>query len=143
MQTVRNLDPTRLAGKASAAAGLLRALANEKRLMILCRLIEGERSVGELVADKMPWIPNRISIPGLIARILMGKLTGACLAAAGGEPIWLGAVCGAVGGILGAFGGYYARTRSVKALGKPDFYVALAEDLICVVGCLWIVSRFQ
>ena len=50
MQTVRNLDPARLAAKASAAAGLLRALANEKRLMILCRLIEGERSVGELVA---------------------------------------------------------------------------------------------
>ena len=30
--------------------GLLRALANENRLMILCKLIEGERSVGELVA---------------------------------------------------------------------------------------------
>jgi ArsR family transcriptional regulator len=50
MQPVRNLDPARLAAKASAAAGLLRALANESRLMILCKLIEGERSVGELVA---------------------------------------------------------------------------------------------
>src|SRR5262245_17524024 len=75
----------------------------------------------ELVADKMPWIPNRTSIPGLIARIVMGKLTGACVAAAGGQSVWLGAVCGAVGGVVGAFGGYYARTRSVKALGKPDF----------------------
>jgi DNA-binding transcriptional ArsR family regulator len=50
MQTARNLDPARLGAKASAAAGLLRALANESRLMILCKLIEGERSVGELVA---------------------------------------------------------------------------------------------
>lgn len=50
MQTVRSLDPARLAAKASAAAGLLRALANENRLMILCKLIERERSVGELVA---------------------------------------------------------------------------------------------
>lgn len=50
MQTARDLDPARLAAKASAAAGLLRALANENRLMILCKLIEGECSVGELVA---------------------------------------------------------------------------------------------
>jgi ArsR family transcriptional regulator, virulence genes transcriptional regulator len=49
MRATRNLDPVRFAAKASAAAGLLRALANENRLMILCKLIEGERSVGELV----------------------------------------------------------------------------------------------
>ena len=99
-------------------------------------------AAAELVADKMPWIPNRTSIVGLIARIIMGKLTGACIAAAGGQSIWLGAVCGAVGSIAGTFGGYYARTRSVKALGKPDIYVALAEDSICVAGALLVVSRF-
>ena len=33
---------------ASAAAGLMKALGNESRLMILCVLAEGERSVGEL-----------------------------------------------------------------------------------------------
>ena len=99
-------------------------------------------AAAELVADKMPWIPNRTSIPGLIARIIMGKLAGACVAAAGGQSIWLGALCGAVGGIAGTFGGYQARTRSVKALGKPDIYVALIEDLICVAGCLWVVTRF-
>ena len=100
-------------------------------------------AAGELVADKMSWIPNRTSIPGLIARIVMGKLTGACVAAVGGQSIWMGAVCGAVGGIVGAFAGYQARTRSVKALGKPDIYVALVEDLICVAGALWVLSRFQ
>lgn len=99
-------------------------------------------AAAELVADKMPWIPNRTSIPGLIARIIMGKLAGACVAAAGGRSIWLGALCGAVGGIAGTFGGYQARTRSVKALNKPDIYVALVEDLICVAGCLWVVTRF-
>lgn len=36
----------RAAGK---AAGLMRALANEHRLMILCQLADGERGVGELV----------------------------------------------------------------------------------------------
>ncbi len=33
---------------ADDASGLLRALANRHRLLILCRLIDGERSVGEL-----------------------------------------------------------------------------------------------
>jgi len=100
-------------------------------------------AAGELVADKRPWIPNRISIPGLFARIVLGKFAGACIATAGGQSVWLGAACGAVGGIAGAFAGYYARTRSVKALGKPDIYVALVEDVICVAGCLWIVSSFR
>lgn len=36
--------------KASQAADLLDALANPRRLMILCELAQGERSVGELVA---------------------------------------------------------------------------------------------
>jgi len=35
-------------GKAGKAAAMLRALSNEKRLMILCRLCAGECSVGEL-----------------------------------------------------------------------------------------------
>ena len=35
---------------AADAARLLKALANEKRLMLLCLLVEGERSVGELNA---------------------------------------------------------------------------------------------
>jgi len=35
---------------ASDAAGLMNALGNESRLMILCMLAEGERSVGDLNA---------------------------------------------------------------------------------------------
>jgi ArsR family transcriptional regulator len=35
-------------GAAAAACGLLKALSNETRLLILCHLVEGEKSVGEL-----------------------------------------------------------------------------------------------
>ncbi len=35
---------------ASGAAQLLKALANEQRLMILCQLVQGPRSVGEINA---------------------------------------------------------------------------------------------
>jgi uncharacterized membrane protein len=45
--------------------------------------------------------------------------------------------------MAGAFGGYYARKNSTRALGVRDIYVALVEDLICVAGALWVVTRFQ
>ena len=44
-----NLDVADFQANAGEAAKLLRALANERRLMILCQLSEGERSVGELL----------------------------------------------------------------------------------------------
>ncbi len=43
-----NFDVTRFEANAAAAARLLKAMANEKRLMLLCQLTGGERSVGEL-----------------------------------------------------------------------------------------------
>jgi DNA-binding transcriptional ArsR family regulator len=42
------MDVAQMRGAAGQASGLLKALANRHRLMIVCRLIEGERSVGEL-----------------------------------------------------------------------------------------------
>jgi DNA-binding transcriptional ArsR family regulator len=45
---------------ASDAAGLMKALGNESRLMILCILAEGERSVGEL-NDMVPLSQSALS----------------------------------------------------------------------------------
>lgn len=43
-----DLSPERFAAKAGEAAALLRALANETRLMVLCQLTQGEHSAGAL-----------------------------------------------------------------------------------------------
>jgi uncharacterized membrane protein len=99
-------------------------------------------AVVELIADKLPKTPNRTSFVPLTARILMGALTGACVAVGGAQSAIAGAVLGAVGGVVGAFGGYQARARLVKALGTPDIYVALLEDIVAIAGSLWVVSRF-
>jgi uncharacterized membrane protein len=96
----------------------------------------------ELVTDKLPKTPSRTAPPGLIARILLGGLSGACVASAGGEGIVLGAVLGIVGALVGTYGGYQVRTRLVKTLGTPDFVIALLEDLVTIGGSLWVVSRF-
>ncbi len=43
------MDPKQLQRRAEEASLLLKALGNARRLMILCQLLEGEKSVGELV----------------------------------------------------------------------------------------------
>lgn len=42
-------DPARMRVHAAEASELLKALANEQRLLILCHLAEGELAVGELL----------------------------------------------------------------------------------------------
>ncbi|MBR1278620.1 helix-turn-helix transcriptional regulator [Bradyrhizobium sp. AUGA SZCCT0283] len=44
------IDTEQMQSAADAASELLKALANRHRLLILCQLIDGERSVGELAA---------------------------------------------------------------------------------------------
>jgi len=99
-------------------------------------------ALGEFVADKLPTTPARTAALGLTARIVIGLLTGGCLAVAGGAPYWLGALIGAIGGIAGAFGGYQARVRLVRGLHVPDVAIAIAEDLVAIGLGLLLVSRF-
>lgn len=47
---VADMSPERLEEKAGEAEAFLRSLASRHRLMILCTLLEGELSVGELGA---------------------------------------------------------------------------------------------
>ena len=53
-----------------------------------------------------------------------------------------GLVAGALGAVAGTLGGYEARTRLVKATGGKDLPIALLEDVIAVLGGIWIVGGF-
>jgi uncharacterized membrane protein len=96
----------------------------------------------ELVADQLPSTPARTKPPGLIARIVLGGLSGSAVAVAGAQSLALGAVLGFAGGIIGAFAGYQVRTGLVRALKAPDLVIALLEDFVAIGGALCIVSRF-
>jgi uncharacterized membrane protein len=95
----------------------------------------------ELVADQLPSTPARTKPPGLIARIVLGGLSGAAVALAGGQSAAVGCVLGAVGGVVGAFAGYQVRTGLVRALKVPDLVIAVLEDLVAVAGALFVVTR--
>ena len=99
-------------------------------------------ALAELVGDKLPSTPSRTDPPGLIARIVLGGLSGAIVSTAGSGSCLLGGVLGAAGGIAGCFAGHRARTRSVLAFGVPDFVIAVLEDLIAIGAGLLVVSRF-
>jgi uncharacterized membrane protein len=95
----------------------------------------------EFVADLLPGTPRRTAPLGLGARIAMGALCGACVGLSGLTVLWVGAATGAIGAILGAFGGYNARTASVRRLHVPDFVIAIPEDIIAIAAGLFFVSR--
>jgi uncharacterized membrane protein len=97
-------------------------------------------ALGEYVADMLPMTPRRTEPGPLIARAVMGALSGACLTASAHRSVALGVVLGALGGILGAFAGYEARARLVKALGVKDRVIALTEDVVTIILAYLIVA---
>jgi uncharacterized membrane protein len=98
-------------------------------------------AVFELINDKLPSTPKRTATAPLIARILMGGLSGACLCAASNLSMIVGAILGAIGGVIGAFAGYEIRRRLVSALQIRDLFIALLEDLITIGAAFFLVSR--
>jgi uncharacterized membrane protein len=95
----------------------------------------------ELFADLQPTTPKRTAPFPLVARILTGGLCGACICAASSQLLIIGAILGAVGGIIGAFAGYEIRRRLVTALNTKDIFVALLEDFVTIGLACFFVSR--
>jgi len=95
----------------------------------------------ELVFDKLPKTPNRTDPRGVLARVVTGGLTGACVCANGGQSPWLGALLGGLGGVAGCYGGYHARKSLVSKLKVPDLYIALVEDLVTIAGSIVIFRQ--
>jgi uncharacterized membrane protein len=96
--------------------------------------------LAELVGDKLPKTPSRTRPGPFLARIVTGGLAGAALTAGTGGSIAVGAVLGALGAVAGTLGGYRARTGLVRALGVPDYTVALVEDALALGGACLILA---
>ena len=98
-------------------------------------------AIGELIGDKLPKTPKRTAVVPLLARMITGGLCGACIWVSANQSLGIGAVLGAIGAVMGAFAGYEIRKRLVMQLKAPDFFIALAEDLIAISLALLLVSR--
>jgi uncharacterized membrane protein len=98
-------------------------------------------AAGEIVNDKLPKTGPRTAPPAVVTRMITGALAAATLTAGAGGSLWVGALLGVIGALVGTFGGYQVRTRTVKAFGLPDFVIALVEDVIAVGGGFFLASR--
>jgi uncharacterized membrane protein len=86
-------------------------------------------AAGELIADKLPFMPNRTDAPGLAARFIAGAICGMAIAGRRkrNERI-LSGIVGGTAAIAAAYAGYQYRKR-VKL---PSLAAALLEDAVAV-----------
>ena len=94
-------------------------------------------AVGEYIGDMLPTTPARTAAPGLIARVLTGSFSAACILMATNQAIFY-FVVGGIMAIVGAYSGYYLRTGTVRRLGIRDAFAAITEDVVAI--CLAIAA---
>jgi uncharacterized membrane protein len=135
----------------TALAALSRELSDRRRLPRTATRLEAwlaedtvaialsGLALGELVADKFPGIPDRVSPGPLFGRALIGALVGAV--AAGGEDRALGVVVGGGAAVVAAYVGWLARREAGRASLLPDAVFALAEDAVAVSSARELVAE--
>ncbi len=92
-------------------------------------------ALAELVSDQLPNTPSRKVPVQFGTRIVLGALAGALLMV----DNWIvGAVLGAVGAVIGTYGGADIRARLARAFGR-DLPAALTEDVVAIVLAFLVV----
>ncbi len=88
-------------------------------------------AAGELLVDKLPGVPGRITPGPLLGRAAIGGTLGAL--AGGEEARALGAAIGSGAAVAAAFAGWVLRTR-VGGVGLSGITLALVEDAVALRG---------
>lgn len=91
-------------------------------------------ALGEMVADKMPFIPARTRVSSLLWRSLTGAITGATVGAVNKRQIVTTAVIGAGFAIVGAYAAYEVRREVKERYGVPDALLGTVEDVLVLGG---------
>lgn len=92
-------------------------------------------AIAELVSDQLPNTPSRKVPVQFGTRILLSAFAGALLML---DSWIIGAILGAVGAVLGTYGGADIRARLARAFGR-DLPAALIEDVVAVILAFLVV----
>lgn len=97
-------------------------------------------AVGEMIADKLPFIPKRTSIFPLLTRAASGALSGTAFARAKKRSTIVGALIGSLAAVGASYGAYKLRKSIGEKTSVPDSIIAVAEDAL-VAGCGFLVLK--
>lgn len=98
-------------------------------------------ALGEFIADKTKFIPNRTELPSLLARAASGAVAGASVARARKTRWWPAALAGAAAALGATFAAFHLRKLASQHV--PDGVVAVAEDAIVIGAGLALVSSLK
>jgi uncharacterized membrane protein len=97
-------------------------------------------ALGEIVADKMPFTPNRTDSTALLARAVSGAAAGAAIFKSRRHNMFIGAAIGAAAAVGTAYATYYLRKKAARHFEVSDRVVALAEDGIALSAGLIAIA---
>jgi uncharacterized membrane protein len=87
-------------------------------------------AVGELVADKLPGIPSRLSPPALALRLVSGAFAGATIARRHKRPVLVPALMGAAASLVSSYVLYSVRRLVTQKLRVPNVIAGFLEDAL-------------
>jgi uncharacterized membrane protein len=101
----------------------------------------GVAALGELAADKLPIVPDRLMPVSLAGRVLLGGTASGLASLAAGRTSDRGALLGSLGAIVGSVAGYALRTtaRRVWPGAVQSVLVAVSEDALAFALGRWAV----
>jgi uncharacterized membrane protein len=99
-------------------------------------------AVGELIADKLPFISDRTNTGPLLGRFVGGGICGAAICMANDESPWIGALAGGLAATAAAFAGHKVRVIAAEN-GKHELAVALLEDSVAIAGGLSAIAGLR
>lgn len=85
---------------------------------------------GEMVADKTPFVPDRIESPAIGGRAVSGALCGFAIAEVLGGPRWGAALLGSAAAVGSTYAAYTVRKAAGENSSVPDPVLGLAEDAV-------------
>jgi uncharacterized membrane protein len=99
---------------------------------LLAVLIFSICALGEYIVDTLPQTPRRTDLGPALVRVVVGSLVGAMVAKAIDEPVAGGIIFGAVGAIIGTWGGFFVR-MTVARVFRRDLPAAVLESASAIV----------
>ena len=136
---IRSMTPPALLSRAASRGGIPGmektpfAFLASPRATRLCTVL----ALGEISADKLPFSPNRTSIPGLAGRLATGALVGAALFSANGREGTVGGALGALSSLATSYLSFFLRNGAQQKFGIPNPAGGVVEDAVALsIGLL-------